>query len=115
MPGWMTRVNDLIRNFGSHNMLCAPTREAFDDPTLGPLIERYLPGSNGISARERAQIMRTAWDYAGSALASRMELYERFYMASPARNQIRDHMVAQKTCEWGQVRAFLDKIGSGRP
>ena len=37
-------------------------------------------------AEERIRIFRLAWDFAGSALASRNEQYERFYLASSPRN-----------------------------
>ena len=35
----------------------------------------------GFEGRGRAHIFRLAWDFVGSALASRNELYERFYLA----------------------------------
>ena len=75
-------VNDIIKQLGSHNLLATPSLAAFDHPELGPLLERYLPGANGVSARDRAQVFRAAWDLAGSALGGRVELYERFYLAS---------------------------------
>ena len=43
-------------------------------------------------AEERIRIFRLAWDFAGSALASRNEQYERFYLASSPRNLAR-HLV----------------------
>ena len=39
------------------------------------------------SAFDRARIFRLGWDFAGSALASRNEQYERFYLGSGARNR----------------------------
>jgi aromatic ring hydroxylase len=111
MPGWMVRVNEMIQLLGSHHLLATPSLSAFDNPEIGPLLERYLPGAKGISARERAQIMRTAWDFVGSALGGRVELYERFYLASPTRNMMLEHMIAQKTGTWGQVDDFLKESG----
>ena len=111
MPGWMVRVNEIVRMLGSHHLLVTPTQAAFDDPEIGPLLEHYLPGANGISARDRAKIMRTAWDFVGSALGSRGELYERFYLASAARNMTTQHKVAQRTGGWGQVTDFLKQSG----
>lgn len=111
MPGWMVRINDMIQTLGSHNLLSTPPQAAFDNPEIGPLLERYLPGANGISARERAQTMRTAWDFVGTALAGRVELYERFYLASPTRNMMTEHMVAQMNGGWGQVAEFLKDSG----
>lgn len=111
MPGWMTRVNQIIRAIGSHNLLATPSLELFDNPEIGDLLRKYLPGSNGMPAEERARIMRTAWDFAGSALGSRIELYEMFYLTSQSRARIGDHMVARRDGEWGQVREFMQKSG----
>jgi aromatic ring hydroxylase len=111
MPVWMVRVNEIIKQIGSHNLLATASRAAFDAPELGPLIERYMPGANGMSARDRAQLFRTAWDFAGSALGGRSELYERFYLASAARNLVLDHVLAQATREWNEVPAFLAASG----
>ena len=109
MSEWMVRVNDVIKTIGSHNLLATPTQAAFDEPRLGPLLEKYLPGAKNVSARERAQIFRTAWDFAGSALGSRIELYERFYLGSIGRARILEHQKAQRNGDSGSVRAFLEQ------
>ncbi|MCJ8503995.1 aromatic ring hydroxylase [Kocuria flava] len=111
MPIWMARVNDIIKTLGSHNLLATPTAAAFDHPRLGPLVEKYLPGAQGISARERARIFRTAWDFAGSALGSRNELYERFYLGSVGRARGLDHRKAQAKGETGAYRALFEEAG----
>lgn len=111
MPSWMVRVNDIIQCIGSHNLLATASAAAFDSPELGPLVERYLPGAKGMSARERARIFRTAWDFAGSALGGRVELYERFYLASAPRNLAIDHVIAQKDDAWTELPAFWAAAG----
>jgi 4-hydroxyphenylacetate 3-monooxygenase/anthranilate 3-monooxygenase (FAD)/4-hydroxyphenylacetate 3-monooxygenase len=111
MPGWMVRVNDIIKTIGSHNLLATASSAAFDSPELGPLVERYMPGSNGMSARERAQLFRTAWDFAGSALGGRVELYERFYLASAPRNLALDHIFKQRAGQQTEWPAFLAAAG----
>lgn len=112
MSEWMIRVNDIIKSLGSHNLLATPAQAAFDNERLGPLLEKYLPGAGDISARDRARVFRTAWDFAGSALGSRIELYERFYLGSIGRARILEHMKAQREGEGGQVRAFLAQSGA---
>ena len=89
LPVWFPRVNEILRLIGSHNMFATPTAAQMADPDLRPLIDRYLPGAKGMAAEERIRIFRLAWDFAGSALASRNEQYERFYLASSARNMAR--------------------------
>lgn len=109
MPAWMVRVNEIIRALGSHNILATPTLELFEDPEVGDLLKRYLPGSNGISAEERARVMRTARDFAISSLAGRVELYEMFYLGSLNRARAFDHVIAQRNGEGGQVKAFFEE------
>lgn len=111
MPTWMVRANELIKLLGSHNLLATPSIAAFDDARLGPLIREFMPGANGMSALERAKLFRTAWDFAGSALGGRTELYERFYLASAPRNMALDHMFAQRDQQWNEVPALWDRLG----
>ena len=108
MPGWMVRVNDIIKMMGSHNLLATPASADFDDETLEPLLQHYLRGADEIEARERARLFRTAWDMAGSALGGRVELYERFYLASAPRTYAMAHMRAQQTSTWNAVPQFWE-------
>jgi len=108
MPSWMVRVNDIIKSLGSHNLLATPSLDAFDNPALAPILEEFLPGANGVSARERAQAFRAAWDFAGSALGGRVELYERFYLGSPAKNFTREHMQTLTEGGFGRFEQFID-------
>jgi len=85
LPRWMPRVNEIIKLLGAHSLLATPTRRELDNPALRPLIDKYYAGADGLGAEERTAIFRTAWDFVGSALAGRIELYERFYLASSQR------------------------------
>ena len=89
LPVWFPRVAEILRLIGSHNVFATPSRAQMDIPDLRALIDRYLPGAKGMEAEERIRTFRLAWDFAGSALASRNEQYERFYLASSARNLAR--------------------------
>ncbi|MGO9454589.1 MAG: 4-hydroxyphenylacetate 3-hydroxylase family protein [Candidatus Binataceae bacterium] len=96
LPTWFPRVGEILTLIGSHNLLATPNEAQFDDPGLRDLIGRYLRGANGISARDRGRVFRLAWDFVGTALAGRNELYERFYLASGARNYQIAHTIASK-------------------
>jgi aromatic ring hydroxylase len=110
VPGWMARTNEVIKLVGAHNLLATPTAAAFDDPDLGPLLDRYLPGAGGLPATARARLFRTAWDFAGSALGGRTELYERFYLASAARNLSVNQALAQRERQPDLVDDLLDRL-----
>jgi aromatic ring hydroxylase len=113
MPTWMARVNEIFKAIGSHNLLATPSLRAFDNPAMAELLERYLPGAGGVTAQERAQVFRTAWDFAGSALGGRVELYEKFYLASQPRNYARDHIQSVQDEAFGRgLRSFLQDLTS---
>ena len=106
LPLWFPRVNEIIRLLGSHNLLAAPSAAQLADPTLRPLIERFLHGAKAIGAEERARIFRLAWDFTGSALAGRGEQYERFYLASSGRAFTRAQVYASPD----RARHLLDRF-----
>ena len=79
---WYPRVREILMLIGSHNLLATPSKAMFADARLRPLIEEFVHGANDVDAERRARIYRLAWDFIGSGLASRNELYERNYLAS---------------------------------
>jgi 4-hydroxyphenylacetate 3-monooxygenase len=111
LPTWFPRVGEIITLIGSHNLLAAPTDAQLNDPKLRPLIDRYLRGAGTMNAEERARIFRLAWDFVGSALSSRNELYERFYLASGARNYQLAHTLAPKE----RARRLVDELLGLKP
>jgi len=108
-PRWFPRVNEIIRELGAHNLLATPTRSQFADPVLRPLLDSFLAGSGDIDAERRARIFRLAWDFAGTALASRNEQYERFYLGSASRNLTQAHMRANRDRAMALVERFLSE------
>jgi 4-hydroxyphenylacetate 3-monooxygenase len=106
LPRWFPRVNEIIRELGAHNHLTTPTTAQLANPALRPLLDRYLSGANGEDAGRRARIFRLAWDFAGTALASRNEQYERFYMGSAARNLLN----AQQRADRGRADRLLARF-----
>ena len=107
LPLWFPRVNEILRLIGSHNVFATPTAAQMADKDLRPLIDQYLPGAKGMPAEERIRIFRLAWDFAGSALASRNEQYERFYLASSPRNLARHLVFADRSRADRLVDRFL--------
>ena len=108
LPSWFPRVNEIINLIGSHFMLATPRARQFDDPELRRLFDAFLSGAQDVSAKERAAVFRLAWDFVGSGLGSRNEQYERFYLASGARNLQRVHAVADSDRADRLVSDILD-------
>lgn len=106
MPEWMVRTQEILIQIGSHNLLATPTEKAFENPKMAGLLNRYLPGANGVSAQERARIFRMAWDFTGSALAGRNTLYERFYLGSRPRALSGDHFREMAANSFDHLEGF---------
>jgi len=110
MPAWMERANEIVISLGSHNLLCTPAGELLDHPGIGDLIRRFLPGANEIDAAERIRVFRTAWDLVGSALGSRVALYERYYLASQATNFMLESKIAGKERQTSSLDEFFARL-----
>jgi 4-hydroxyphenylacetate 3-monooxygenase len=109
LPRWFPRVNEILKLIGAHNLLATPTAAELTNPALRPLIEKYYQGANGVPAEERIKVFRAAWDFAGTALGGRNELYERFYLASAARMYQVAHQ-AEQARRRGNPHPLLDTV-----
>jgi aromatic ring hydroxylase len=94
---WVPRAMEIIMLIGSHNLLATPSRAMLDDPRLRPLVDTYLATADDTGAEGRSALFRLAWDFVGSALGSRHQLYERFYLGSLGRNRKLMQMAAAGT------------------
>lgn len=107
LPQWFPRVNELLQLIGSHNLLAVASSGMLADPGLRPLIDHYLQGAGDVCAEERSRLFRLAWDFTSSALGNRVELYERFYLASGPRNLQIAQQRADRTAGGRMVNRFL--------
>lgn len=91
LPDWFTRLNDIIKTVGSHNLLAAASSGALENPRINALMNEFQPGANDMCADDRSAVYRVAWDFTGSLLGSRNELYERNYLTSARTNRMGAH------------------------
>jgi len=108
LPQWFPRINEIIKLIGSHSLLTTPSQGEFDDPTLRPLIDRYYQGANAMPAADRVALYRLAWDFVGTGLAGRNELYERFYLGSAGRFLQLAQRLAARQSDFGLLNSVLD-------
>lgn len=106
---WFPRVNEILLTIGSHNLLAAPTRGMLDDARLRPLLEEFLHGAPGFDADRRSALYRLAWDFVGSGLAARNELYERNYLMSARSNRVLAHVMADRAEPYRLVEQILER------
>lgn len=91
LANWFPRVRDIIVAIGGHNLLATPSRAMLDDERLRPMIDGYMFGAPGFDAEYRASLFRMAWDFVGSELGARNDLYERNYLGSSKLNRAHGH------------------------
>ena len=78
------------------------------DAHLRPLIDEFVHGAGDVDAEARAAIFRLAWDFVGSGLGGRNDLYERNYLASAKTNRTIAHLIyADRTRASALVEAML--------
>ena len=87
-----------------------------DDTRLRPLLDEFLHGANDVDAEERAALYRLAWDFVGSNLGTRNDLYERNYLSSARTNRRIVHLAyADLTRPFALVDSMLAAGRRGPP
>jgi 4-hydroxyphenylacetate 3-monooxygenase len=105
MPKWMPRVNELLQLIGGGGFMCTPS-EADVKGEIADLIGTYFQAA-GADAERRIRLFRLAWDFVGSDLGGRGELYERFYLSDSWRMTALAYSIADKTQAVELVEQFL--------
>ncbi|HHY72341.1 MAG TPA: 4-hydroxyphenylacetate 3-hydroxylase [Bacillus bacterium] len=108
MPKWIPRCMELIQIIGGGGFMCTPSRKDLEGPLRG-YIDKYYQARNA-TAVEKIRLNRLAWDFIGSDLAGRGELYERFYLVDAFRVTMDTYSNADKTTEMALVQKFLDQM-----
>src|SRR5918998_1367383 len=105
MPKWVPRALELLQLVGGGGFMTTPSKADFEGP-LRPEIDRYFQARNA-SAIDRVRAFRLAWDFVGSALGGRGELYERFYLQDSFRMTALAYLLAEKENPTALVQQFL--------
>ncbi len=105
MPKWLPRANELIQLIGGGGFMATPSRADLDGP-LREQIDQYFQAA-GAEAERRIRLFRLAWDYLGSDLGGRGELYERFYLSDSWRMTALAYNLSDKSFAEQLVEQFL--------
>jgi 4-hydroxyphenylacetate 3-monooxygenase oxygenase component len=105
MPKWLPYVNELLQLIGGGGFMCTPSEADLRGP-LADTIATYYQAA-GADAERRIRLFRLAWDYIGSDLGGRGELYERFYLSDSYRMTALAYKIADKSFPESLVEQFL--------
>ena len=105
MPKWVPRSLELIQLIGGGGFMATPSKADWEGP-LRADIEKYFQGRNA-GAERKIRAFRLAWDFVGSSLGGRGELYERFYLSDSFRMTALAYLLADKEHPTELVERFL--------
>jgi 4-hydroxyphenylacetate 3-monooxygenase oxygenase component len=105
MPKWLPRCNEMLQLIGGGGFMATPSKADFDGP-LREQIDLYFQAA-GADADRRVRLFRLAWDFLGSELGGRGELYERFYLSDSWRMTALAYSIADKSFPESLVEQFL--------
>ena len=102
----MPRVNELLQLIGGGGFMCTPSEADVKGP-IADLIGKYFQAA-GAEAERRIRLFRLAWDFVGSDLGGRGELYERFYLSDSWRMTALAYSIADKNEAVELVEQFME-------
>ena len=105
MPKWLPRCHELLQLIGAGGYMATPSEADLKGPMRESILKYYQ--SAGAESERRIRLFRLAWDYIGSDLGSRSELYERFYLSDSWRMPGLAYRLADKSYAEGLVEQFL--------
>lgn len=106
-PDAFPRVREIVHKIVASALIYLPSSGAdLLDDRVGPYLERYVRGSNGITAAERIKVMKLLWDTVGTEFAGRHELYERNY----AGNHEEIRLQCLRSAQGSGLMAGLDEM-----
>ncbi len=106
MPKWMPRANELLQLIGGGGLMCTPSEADVKGPMAAD-VAKYFQARNA-DADRRIRIFRLAWDFLGSDLGGRSELFERFYIGDSFRGTMSSYKMADKTIPVSLANRFLE-------
>ena len=105
MPKWLPRANEILELIGGGSLMATPSRADVEGP-LAEQIAAYFQAA-GADATRRIRLFRLAWDFIGSDLGGRGELYERFYLSDSFKMTALAYVIADKSLPETLVEQFL--------
>ena len=104
------RVKEIIEQTVASGLIYTTSHAVdFKTPELRTVLDKYLRGSNDVTAVERIKLMKLLWDAVGTEFGGRHELYERNYAGSYDMNRIQTLQAAQGDGSAERFRKFADQ------
>lgn len=102
-PVYYPELLGMLKRLAGGGLVQLPVSMAEFDSPIGPDLERSLSGAS-VSGRDRARLLKLAWDLVGTEFGARHELYEMNYAGE------RGALVAGVHREYGRRQDYLDHL-----
>jgi 4-hydroxyphenylacetate 3-monooxygenase len=103
----MPKIKNIIEQIVASGLIYLNSHTAdFKAPEIRGYLDKYLRGSGGASAVERAKVMKMLWDAIGSEFGARHELYEINYIGSNDITRLTNLWAAQESGNLDRFKAF---------
>jgi anthranilate 3-monooxygenase (FAD)/4-hydroxyphenylacetate 3-monooxygenase len=105
MPQFLTRMAWILREICGAGQVMTPSAGDFNNKDLAPILHRYFRGKPGVSALDKAKLMKLAWEIASDGFGSRATIYEYYHSGDPVRNLAGRHLREDKAKYRAMVKA----------
>lgn len=104
------RAIEILQQIGAGGYMQIPSSTVAESGAIRPLLETYYQGA-GIDADRKVRLFKLAWDLIGTPLASRHELYERYYTGDPVRMYALQYQGYDKSALKRRIDEFWQRTG----
>ncbi|MBM0127159.1 4-hydroxyphenylacetate 3-hydroxylase family protein [Pimelobacter simplex] len=105
------RVKEIIEQDVASGLIYLPSGAAdFKSAEVRPYLDKYVRGSNGITAVDRVKVMKALWDSIGTEFGGRHELYERNYSGNHENVKAELLFAAQNRGIVDRMKGFADEF-----
>lgn len=108
LPVVNTKANDAIRLLGSSSLVMSPTEADYNNPDISADLEEYISGPD-MSAKDRTQVMKLAWDAVATQFGGRQEIYEIFFAGDPFQSRALHYQTPRREV----FEAMVEKLLAG--
>lgn len=112
-PQLYRRVKEIIQTVVASGLIYLNSSVVdFETPEVRQYLDRFMRGSNGLTALDRSKTMKLLWDAIGTEFGGRHELYEINYFGAPALNYSRSLELAETSGELESWRGLVENCMS---
>lgn len=110
-PGYYSRMRQIIETIIASGLIYLNSHSSdFQNPDMRRDLDRFLRGSNGLTALDRSKVMKALWDAIGSEFGARHELYELNYWGQPEKTYLDILGLHQANGELDRARGYAEKF-----